>query len=131
MTRLLVVHPNPLVVWDRAAALEHAGYEVETCPGPSVTDCPALDDQACPLLDRADVLLYDVDLGSPQEMGYLVGHLREDYSDLPLVVVGADDSAVWAALEGPRRVWRVPPGGTVSELAAVIEQAVTEQGMAV
>jgi len=131
MTRLLVVHPNPLVVWDRAAALEHAGYEVETCPGPSLTDCPVLEDQACPLLDRADALVYDAALGTAQEMQYLVAHLRDDYVDLPLILIGADDATPWAETEGPRRVWRVAPGGTVGELAAVVEKALTEQGMAV
>jgi hypothetical protein len=131
MTRLLVVHPNPIVVWDRASALEHAGYEVETCPGPSVTECPVLVDDACPLLDHADVLVYDAGLGTPQDMRYLVGHLREDYADLPLIVIGADESSSWAEIEGTHRVWRVPAGGTVAELAAVVEQALTDQGMAV
>lgn len=131
MTRLLVVHPNPLVVWDRAAALEHAGYAVETCPGPASTECPVLTDQACPLLDHADALVYDANLGSPQDMRYLVAHLREDYADLPLIVVGADDSTPWAELAGARRVWPVAPAGTIAELTAVIERALTEQGMAV
>jgi len=131
MTRLLVVHPNPLVVWDRAAALEHAGYEVESCPGPSLTDCPVLEDQACPLLDQVDALIYDAALGSPQDMRYLVGHLREEYADLPLIVIGADDSTPWAELDGPHRVWRVPAMSTVSALAEVVEDALSEQGMAV
>lgn len=131
MTRLLVVHPNPLVVWDRAAALEHAGYEVETCPGPSLTDCPVLTDQACPLLDHADALVYDVALGTPQDMRYLVGHLREDYVDLPLILIGADGSAPWTELTGTRRVWPVPADSTLAELTGVVEEALAEQGMAV
>ncbi len=131
MTRLLVVHPDPLVVWDRATALEHAGYEVETCPGPALTECFVLKDQACPLLDRADALLYDAGLGQPEEMQYLVGHLRDDYVDLPLILIGADDVTDWAELEGPHRVWPFPTGGTIGELVAVIEEALTEQGMAV
>ena len=131
MTRLLVVHPDPLVVWDRAAALEHAGYAVETCPGPAHTDCPILDDEACPLLDTADALVYDASLGSDLDMQYLVAHLRDIYADLPLIVIGADESDRWAQIEGTRRVWRVPTIGTIGELASVIEQALTEQGMAV
>jgi len=131
MTRLLVVHPDPLVLWDRAAALEHAGYEVETCPGPASTECPVLSDQACPLLDHADALLYDTALGSPQDMGYLVAHLREDYADLPLIMIGANEAVAWADVVGPRRVWRVPSPGTISELTAMIEVALSEQGMAV
>lgn len=131
MTRLLVVHPNPIVVWDRAAALEHEGYEVESCPGPSLTDCPVLEDQACPLLDKVDALIYDAALGTAQDMRYLVGHLRDEYADLPLIVIGADDSTSWAEFEGPRRVWRVPAVSTVAALAAVVEDALSEQGMAV
>lgn len=131
MTRLLVVHPNPLVVWDRASALEHAGYSVDTCPGPASTECPVLSDQACPLLDTADALIYDAKLGSPQDMRYLVAHLREDYADLPLIVVGADDSTPWAEFAGPRRVWAAPAVGTIADLTAVIEKALSEQGMAV
>ncbi len=131
MTRLLVVHPNPLMVWDRAAALEHAGYEVETCPGPSVADCPVLDDQACPLLDHADALVYDAALGSAQDMRYLVGHLREEYADLPLILIGADDSAQWSELDASHRVWHVPTVTTVADLAGVVEAAMGEQGMAV
>ena len=131
MTRLLVVHPNPLVAWDRTAALEHAGYEVETCPGPSITECPVLDDQACPLLDRTDALVYDAALGSARDMRYLVAHLREEYADLPLILIGADDSPRWSDLDAAHRVWRVPAVTTVAALASTIEQAVTEQGMAV
>ena len=131
MTRLLVVHPNPMVVWDRAAALEHAGYEVETCPGPASTECPVLTDQACPLLDGADALVYDAALGAPQDVRYLAAHLRDTYADLPLIVIGADDSARWAEIDASRRVWRVPRVGTVAELVAVVEEALTEQGMAV
>lgn len=131
MTRLLVVHPDPLVIWDRASALEHAGYEVETCAGPMNSDCPVLDDQACPLVDRADALVYDAALGSDQEVGFLAAHLRDTYTDLPLIMIGADDDARLAELVGTRRVWRVPAVGTVGELAAVIEKALTEQGMAV
>jgi hypothetical protein len=131
MTRLLVVHPNPLVVWDRAAALEHAGYTVETCPGPAHTDCPVLEDLACPLLDLADALIYDASLGSDHDMKYLVGHLRDTYADLPLIVIGTDDAARWTEIEGTRRVWRVPTVGTIGELVSVVEEALTEQGMAV
>jgi hypothetical protein len=104
MTRLLVVHPNPMVVWDRAAALEHAGYEVETCPGPASTECPVLVDQACPLLDGADALIYDAALGAPQDVRYLAAHLRDTYADLPLIVIGPGDSGRWTETEGSRRV---------------------------
>ncbi len=130
MTRLLVVHPNPLMVWDRAAALEHAGYEVETCPGPSTSECPVLDDQACPLLDHADALVYDAALGSADDMRYLVAHLREEYADLPLILIGADDSPRWSDLDA-HHVWRVPSVTTVADLARVVEAAMSEQGMAV
>jgi hypothetical protein len=131
MTRLLVVHPNPLVVWDRTVALEHAGYQVETCPGPSITECPVLDDQACPLLDHADALVYDAALGSVHDMRYLVGHLREEYADLPLILIGADEAPQWTDLDAAHRVWHVPSVTTVAELSSVIEAAMSEQGMAV
>jgi hypothetical protein len=131
MTRLLVVHPNPLVAWDRAAALEHAGYEVEICGGPAHAGCPVIDDQACPLLDGADALIYDAALGSTGEMRLLVEHLRDMYADLPLVLIGAADASEWARVEGDQHVWHVPQVGTVAELVAVVEEALTEQGMAV
>ena len=131
MTRLLVVHPDPLVVWDRAAALEHAGYEVDTCPGPAVAECPVLGDQACPLIDGVDALVYDAGLGGPSEMAYLVGHLRDAYADLPLIVIGADDTTPWAESVGARRVWRVSAEATLGALSAVIDEALAEQGMAV
>jgi len=131
MTRLLVVHPDPLVIMDRAIALEHAGYAVETCPGPTGTPCPILDERACPLLDAADVLIYDAHLGSDQEMRVLVSRLRDTYADLPLIVLGGDASAPWAESTGPRRVWQMPSVGTLSDLTALIEEALTEQGMAV
>ena len=131
MTRLLVVHPDPLVVLDRAVALEHAGYEVETCPGPADTTCPILTDQACPLVDHADALIYDATLGSDAEMRLLVDHLRDTYVDLPLIVLGGDESAPWAEREGPHRIWQMSSAGTLSQLTALIEEALTEQGMAV
>lgn len=129
MTRLLVVHPNPTVVWDRAAALELADYEVETCAGPAHADCPIIADQPCPLLDRADALVYDTALGTTQEMRLLIAHLRETYADLPLIVIGPDQPLTAEANEG--RVWRIPSVETVAQLTAVIEEALTEQGMAV
>lgn len=131
MTRLLVVHPDPLVVWDRAAALEHAGYEVETCFGPSDADCPVLEDQPCPLLDRADALVYDARLGSPPEMRFLTSRLRDTYSDLPLIVIGDERDTRWTEPVGSHRVWRMPTDGTLAQLSALIEEALTEQGMAV
>jgi hypothetical protein len=129
MTRLLVVHPNPTVVWDRAAALELANYEVETCAGPAHADCPLMGDQPCPLLDGADALIYDTALGSPQEMRVLIAHLRDTYADLPLIVIGEGEVQVANADEA--RVRRVPSVQTVAQLTAVIEEALTEQGMAV
>lgn len=131
MTRLLVVHPDPLVIMDRAIALEHAGYTVETCSGPTETPCPILDERACPLLDRADLLIYDAHLGSDQEMRVLVSRLRDTYADLPLIVLGGDETAPWAESTGPRRVWRMQSMGTLSDLTALIEEALSEQGMAV
>jgi hypothetical protein len=129
MTRLLVVHPNPMVVWDRAAALELADYEVETCTGPAHADCPIMADQPCPLLDRADALIYDTSLGSTQEMRFLISHLRDTYADLPLIVFGEGEVDLSGADEN--RIWRVPSVQTVAQLTSVVEEALTEQGMAV
>lgn len=130
MSTVLVVHPDPAVAWDRAAALELAGYAVETCGGPSDTACPVVDGQVCPLLDRADALIYDAGLGSTQDMRFLVARLRDAYADLPLIVLGGTDTADALGPDGPR-VWRVPSVETVAELAAVVEDALSEQGMAV
>lgn len=131
MTRILVVHSDPRVVQQRALALVAAGYSVESCSGPADTRCPVLTDEPCPLLDRADALVYDAGLGSAEEMRFLVAHLRDEYADLPLLVIGADASAPWTELEGPQRVWRVPADATQEQLTSVIEEAMTEQGMAV
>ena len=130
MSSVLVVHPNAAVAWDRAAALELAGYAVETCTGPSDTACPIVDGQACPLLDRADALVYDSALGSTRDMHFLIARLRDVYADLPLIVLGAPDAADTIEPDGPR-VWRVTSVETVAELAAIVEEALTEQGMAV
>jgi hypothetical protein len=86
-------------------------------------------DQPCPLLDGADALIYDTALGSPQEMRVLIAHLRDTYADLPLIVIGEGEVEVANADE--ERVWRVPSVQTVAQLTAVIEEALTEQGMAV
>jgi hypothetical protein len=131
MTRLLVVHPDPRVVQQRATALVAAGYSVESCSGPAGSQCPVLTDEPCPLLDRADALVYDAGLGSPEEMRFLIAHLREEYADLPLLVIGADASASWTELDGPHRVWQVPADASREQLTSVIEEALTEQGMAV
>ena len=60
-----------------------------------------------------------------------VAHLRDEYADLPLLVIGEDASAPWTELEGPQRVWRVPADASSERLTSVIEEALTEQGMAV
>ena len=132
MTRVIVVDRDPAAATRRAAELQYAGYEVEQCGGPETQPCAILGDQPCPLADRADVLVYDAWAGGDREGSQrLVAHLRDVYVDLPIVLTSVDDTVDWVQTEGPWRVTPVRGEPTVEVLAAAIETALGEQGMAV
>lgn len=132
MTRVVVVHRDPAVAAEQAESLRAAGYEVETCGGPLGEPCPVLDDLPCPVADGADVLVYEAWAAGDGDAGHrLVAHLRDLYADLPLVLTGVDDRLGWVESEGPERVVALAarPDGTM--LAAAVDRALADQGMAV
>lgn len=59
--KVLVVESNPDELERLGAALEEAGYEVLTCPGPTAPDYRCVGDREgyCPLVERADVVVLD------------------------------------------------------------------------
>ena len=132
MTRVIVVDRDPAAAAQRAAELQSVGYEVDQCGGPEAQPCAILGDQPCPLADRADVLVYDAWAGGDREgTRQLVAHLRDVYVDLPIVLTSVDDTVDWVQTEGPSRVTPVRGVPTAAVLAAAIETALAEQGMAV
>ncbi len=132
MTRVIVVDRDPAAAAQRAAELQSAGYEVDQCGGPETAPCAILGDQPCPLADRADVLVYDAWAGGDREGSRrLIAHLRDVYVDLPIVLTNVDERVDWIETEGPSRVTPVPGSPTPEVLAAAIETALGEQGMAV
>lgn len=57
-TRVLIEADDHALSWAMQATLERAGYEVETCPGPSSTRrCALLDSGRCELQAGADVIV--------------------------------------------------------------------------
>jgi len=62
VTRALVVHHDTSIVEREAALLREAGYVVDTCHGPATSPCPVLESRPCPRAERADVLVYGLDL---------------------------------------------------------------------
>lgn len=132
MTRVIVVDRDPAAAARRAAELQAAGYEVEQCGGPESQPCAILGDLPCPLADRADILVYDAWAGGDREGSrQLIAHLRDVYVDLPIVLTNVDERVDWVETEGPWRVTPVRGTPTTEALAAAIETALGEQGMAV
>ena len=132
MTRVIVVNHDPAVAAEQAALLRSAGYEVELCGGPVALPCPVLEDLPCPLVDRADVLVYDAWAAGDSDGGRrLVGHLREVYADLPVVLTAVDDRLAWVETEGPGRVTPLSGRPSLEGLRQAIEGALADQGMAV
>jgi hypothetical protein len=132
MTRVVVVNHDPAVGAEQAALLRRAGYDVEFCGGPTVEPCPVLEDLPCPLADRADVLVYDAWAAGDSDGGRsLVGHLREVYADLPVVLTAVDERLSWVETEGPERVTPLSGRPTLEALRQAIESALADQGMAV
>ncbi len=87
MTRALLVHHDAATTLRRSYALREAGYEVETCLGPPRVACPVLEGRPCGKAERADVLVYDVDVEPDHAMfRRLVDQLRDLYADRPLVI---------------------------------------------
>ncbi|HYM83054.1 MAG TPA: hypothetical protein VEY67_02740 [Candidatus Dormibacteraeota bacterium] len=132
MTRVIVVDRDPALAAARAAELHSAGYDVELCGGPETQPCAILGDRPCPLADRADVLVYDAWAGGDREGSrQLIGHLRDVYVDLPVVLTSVDGSVDWVETEGTARVTPLGPQPTVEQLVGAIESALADQGMAV
>jgi hypothetical protein len=92
VTRALVVHHDASIVEREAAILREAGYVVDTCPGPTGSPCPVLDDRPCPRAERADVLVYGMEL-LPDHRSFrgFVDRLRGLYGDKALVLLSDED----------------------------------------
>ncbi len=132
MTRVLVVNRDQAVSDRVGSILARAGYEVEHCDGPTADPCPVLDGLPCPLADSADVLVYDAWIGGDADRSHqLVAEVRELYADLPVVLTSVDPSVSWVEIEGAGRVIPLGPSFDEGTLVAAVEQALTEQGMAV
>ncbi|MBA3875743.1 MAG: hypothetical protein C0498_02195 [Anaerolinea sp.] len=132
MVRAVVVNRDPGRAERQAQALRAAGYEVELCGGPQLTECPILDSFPCPLVDRADVLIYDAWVAGSSDGGrQLISDLRETYVDLPVVLTSVDRTLAWVETEGPHRVTPLVGEPTPDELRAAVEAALADQGMAV
>jgi DNA-binding response OmpR family regulator len=132
MVRAVVVNSDPRLAERHAEALRTSGYAVEYCSGPEHAECPVLIGLPCPLADRADVLIYDTTvMGDSGAVRELVEDVRETYPDLPIVLTSADESLDWIETEGPHRVRPLRGEPTSGELLAAVDDALSDQGMAV
>ncbi len=132
MTRVVVVHHDPDIAARQVAMLRSAGYEVDSCGGPTAEPCPVLGDFPCPIADSADVLVYDAYAAGSGDAGRsLVAHLRDLYVDLPLVLTSTDGSLDWIETEGPERVTPLVGEPDLTRLRDAIESALADAGMAV
>jgi hypothetical protein len=86
--RVLIETRDPTAASAVARLLRDDGLEAEVCRGPHRVPqggCPILTDGDCTLVERADVVLFDLDLDDPVEREVLrVARLR--YPDKPVVV---------------------------------------------
>ena len=132
MSTVVVVNRDPHVAARHAQALRAAGHVVELCGGPQMEPCPVIGDLPCPLVDRADVLIYDAWVAGGSDAGCrLIADLRETYPDLPVVLTSVDGSLGWVETDGPHRVTPLAGDPSADELAAAVEAALADQGMAV
>jgi len=92
VTRALVVHHDTSIVEREAALLREAGYVVDTCHGPATSPCPVLESRPCPRAERADVLVYGLDL-LPDRRSFrvFIDRLRGLYGDKALVLLSEGD----------------------------------------
>jgi DNA-binding NtrC family response regulator len=123
MTRVLVVHHDHDVADAEVDELRRAGYEVQQCAGPIGGDaCPVLHGGPCWQVDDADVLVYDV-WAAGDGGRELIGDLRAQYPDKPVVLTSGGLLLDWAGGEGAESVTPVfgPPDRTL--LAAAVETA--------
>ncbi len=77
--------------WTRATGVSHGlereGFEVVSCGGPEGHDlrCPYVGGEGCPAIDQADAAVFMLRLTDVRNLE-LLGRLRKDRPDLPLVV---------------------------------------------
>lgn len=128
MTRALLVERDPIAAERIGAALELAGYIVSRCPGPSLNGCPVLEGCGCALVERADVLVYDIEDARTGSGGRsLIGELRSLYGDHGFVLFGSDHGRGPTEVATGSGVVRVRGEPDVVRLTLAVEDALANR----
>ena len=124
-TNVLVVHHDMAIADMEVDSLRRLGYAVEQCQGPiGGAPCPVMRGMPCAAADRADVLVYDAWAMADSDRGReLIGHLRDDYPDKPVVLTSPGLELEWVETEGPHRVVPLVGPPTAERLDAAIQLA--------
>ena len=89
MTRVLLVYHDVNVADVEADDLRRAGYEVDSCAGPTDRhSCPVLDGRPCWQVEKADVLVYDT-WDADFSHAEMIEDLLDLHPDKPLVLTSA------------------------------------------
>jgi CheY-like chemotaxis protein len=128
--RVLIVEPND-VERDRLSAwLEHAGYDVMSCPGPQTPDytCIGVSQNRCPLARVADVVVLDMRSAGDDVMhGTTAWELVAFYNrhDARVVAIASNDETIATAQFAGVGVVRRP--ADEAELLAAVRASASPQ----
>lgn len=120
--RVLVEDPDGAVRWAMTCILERAGYQTQTCAGPTQQRCRLLEGQGCPLAEGADVIWNH--LGSRGASGAVLEHVLASAPGTPVVVEIPSKVAAGPILDAPGVTsvsFPVTPEEVISTVARLIE----------
>ena len=106
--------------------LEQLGHRVMVCPGPAEgTMCPILKGEGCELAERAQGVVFELDLDDDQHRAILARYKESLRSDVPIrVVVHPDQVNKYPDLVKGLKVLTHPPvAGDLDALAAEADAA--------
>jgi hypothetical protein len=104
--------------------LEQLGHRVMVCPGPAPGAlCPILTGEGCELAEKADGIVFELDLDRPQHRAILTRYKDSLRSDVPIrVVVHPGQVEKYPdVVQGLKVLTHAPVAGDLDALAAEVE----------
>lgn len=105
--------------------LEGLGHPVEVCHGPGDGVCPLVAGRGCPLAERANGIVFELDLDQPKHRAVLRKYKSYLPAETPIrVAVRPGQKEKYAELLRGLRVWaHTPVAGDLDALASEVEAA--------
>jgi len=126
MTRVLVVHHDRDIADAEVAELRAAGYEADSCAGPSAGGgCPVMNGEPCWQVEWADVLVYDLH-ASGDGGRELILDIRSLHPDKPIALTSPGPSGDWVEKHVPAGLAGFLGAPVRNDLVAAVKAAMRD-----